>query len=143
MPNHVDSIAATTMTNAALPSSPSAPMHEISTWPAEVRALLDEMRQSRPVRRCRRRHPRKPYFAQARMWQGETPLSAGPPLTVYTLDINPYALSFNCSTPLDPGDPVVICFREPSGYPYEMSFSVYRCRELRAGWYEAVVHRRK
>ena len=70
-------------------------------------------------------------------------MSAGPPFTVYTLDINPYALSFICSRPLDPGDPVVIGFREPNGYPYEMSFSVYRCRELSQGWYEAVVHRRK
>jgi hypothetical protein len=146
MPNHVDSTAenaAMSIANPTASSFASTGTSDLSSWPAEVRALLEEIRRAKPVRRSRRRHPRRPYFALARMWQGESPLAAGPPLTVYTLDINPYALSFICSTPLDSGDPVVIGFREANGYPYEMSFSVYRCRELREGWFEAVVHRRK
>src|SRR5256885_5785329 len=103
--------------NHATVSSPAAGgVHEISTWPAEVRALLEELRRDKPVRRCRRRHPRKPYFAQARMWQGETPIAARAPGTRLTLDINPYALAFICPTPPDPGDPVVIGVREPNRY---------------------------
>ena len=82
------------------------------------------------------------YHVQARLWLGDSSREAAP-IDVYTLDMNPYAIAFLTPRALAPGAAVLIEFKNEQGQPHEMKFSVYRCRQFRDGWFEAVVTRRK
>jgi hypothetical protein len=116
---------------------------ETRTWPMEIRALVSMVRKpGKPVQSCRRRWPRTPFLVKARIWRGDKPDMAQP-ITIYTLDMNPYAIAFIAPTAFAPGAPTVIEFHKPDGSPYLMNFTIYRCRQFQEGWFEAVVNRRK
>ena len=58
----------------------------------------------------------------------------------YTRDINRWNLGLICQRPLEVGHAVELELRDPQGHDARVLCVVRRCRQLKAGWYEACLH---
>lgn len=105
------------------------------SWPADVRALFDEIEHAFPPVIQRRKLPRTPYKREA-VFQlaGE---GAGFP--VYTRDANLWTFGFITSRRIESNVRGVLRVVGPDGVEHEMRSRVIRTREIRPGWFDVAV----
>lgn len=105
------------------------------TWPANVRALFDEIEHAFPPVVQRRKLPRTPYKREAVFQLNDE--GAGFP--VYTRDANRWTFGFITSRRLDSNARGTLRVVGPDGAEYEMRSRVIRTREIRPGWFDVAV----
>lgn len=105
------------------------------TWPADVRALFDEIEHAFPPVIQRRKLPRTPYKRQATFQlNGE---GAGFP--VYTRDANLWTFGFITSRRMESNTRGLLRVADPDGVEREMRCRLIRSREIRPGWFDVAV----
>jgi hypothetical protein len=105
------------------------------TWPANVRALFDDIEHAFPPVVQRRKLPRTPYKREAEFQlAGE---GAGFP--VYTRDCNRWTFGFITSRRIESNTRGLLRVAGPDGIAYELRTRVIRAREIRPGWFDVAV----
>ncbi len=107
-------------------------------WPAEVDLILSALEAGhRPDNR--RRHARMPYrvAADLRLFS-DAPGTQ--PSRLYTRDVSARGLGFITSHRLPLGYGGVVQLRSPSGQEVSINGTLFRCREVSAGWYEGALY---
>jgi hypothetical protein len=120
---------------ASAPPQPSKPVnHDVRFWPAEAKEMISILDDAFSPMSDRRQARRVRYRVRATMHVGEERETA------YTRDINRWNLGLICQRPLEVGHAVELELHDPQGQETRVPCVVRRCRQLKAGWYEACLH---
>jgi hypothetical protein len=105
-------------------------------WPHEVEMMISAMEAARPAVRDRRKQHRNTYRAVAtlRLYvDGDTPR------VLYTRNVDSRGIGFISQKRLPLGYGGTVELRAPDGQTVQATCTIFRCREMVNGWYEAAL----
>lgn len=110
-----------------------------TTWPAEVDLVLSALEAAAPVHDDRREYPRLPYRVRAELRLfSDTPGSA--PWQLFTRDVSVRGVGFVTRDRLPLGYGGTVSLITPNGRPVNVNGTLFRCRDIGNGWYEAAMY---
>jgi hypothetical protein len=110
-----------------------------SSWPAEARRAMVTLETMFPTTMDRRSVLRDRYRVVASFIPTGLQVSAEE-ATLYTRDVNRWALGFICRHPLHAGTRGTLQLPMPDGTTMFISAVVRRCREYDKGWHDGMIH---
>jgi hypothetical protein len=107
-----------------------------SSWPADARRAMHALEAMFPTTMNRRSVLRDTY----RVIASFVPIGSQEEITLYTRDVNRWALGFICSQPLHAGMRGTLQLPMPGGATIFVSATVRRCREYHDAWCDGMIH---
>ena len=110
-----------------------------ATWPREVELIMSAL-EAGPHHDDRRRHPRMPYrvIADLRLFSDA---QTTPPWRLYVRDVSARGVGFITAHRLPLGYGGIVQLASPrSGRMTSVNGTLFRCREVTAGWYEGAMY---